>query len=168
MISLRLSILFIFTLSMNAFCQSSLIINTRGRVKRVHYYLGDKVSVKLKNKIVVSGVLSQLMDSSMVINNRIVLLNDIGVVYRSRGKGYGIFGPVLVISGSVYIGLDIVNNLINYNSNGYLVSPSAWIPASLLIGMGEALLILQTQRIKVTDASQLRILDTSPIPISLD
>ena len=165
-----LSLTFILLLLMSvqvAFSQHTLGLDKSGKVKRIHYYAGDHLKIKLLDKEKVSGRLDAIFDSSFVIDGRKILLSEVSTVYSTR-KAMRFLGGALMVSGTFYFGIDAINNILNYNSRGYIVSNSVWLPSAIMVGTGGILYLLSVRRTKVTGKGNFRIFNTTPIPIITD
>jgi hypothetical protein len=150
-----------------AFSQHTLGLDKSGKVKRIHYYAGDHLRIKLQDKEKVSGRLDAIFDSSFVIDGRKILLSEVSTVYSTR-KTMRFFGGALLVSGTFYFGIDAINNILNYEARGYVFSNSVWLPSAIMVGTGGLLYILSVRRTKVLDKDNFRIFNTTPIPIVSD
>ena len=148
--------------STSFFAQRSLGLDKKGKVKRIHFYEGHRIKVKLNNKEKVAGTINGIFDSSFVINDRKILLSDINTVYSKRPV-FRFLGSVFIVSAAFYIGIDVINNLLNYDSRGYVLSRSAWPASMASIGTGLVLYHFGTRRTKVQN--NLKVYKSSPISI---
>lgn len=148
--------------SSSAVGQNHLGLDKSGKVKRIHYYPGDYLRVKLANADKVSGVIEAIHDSSFFIDGREIKLDSVAVVYSTRG-GLKWVGGLLMTGGLFYLGIDVVNNV--FNSRGYAISNSTVVPVSVALGAGAVCLYFGTRSTKVLGKNNFKILNTRIIPI---
>lgn len=149
------------------FAQHSLGLDKKGKVKRLHFYAGSPIKVKMIDKEHISGRIDAIYDSSFVIEGRKIELNKVDVVYSKRPV-LQFMGGALIVSGAFYFTIDAVNNIFNYGTRGYVFSNSVWAPSAIAVGSGVILYYFSTRRTKVYNKGNLRIFNTTPIPIARD
>jgi small nuclear ribonucleoprotein (snRNP)-like protein len=152
-------------LSSLTYAQRTLGLDKKGKVKRIHFYEGSTIKIKLTDNEKVSGTLNGIFDSSFVIDGRKILMSEVAVVYSTR-KAMRFVGGALMVAGAFYISVDIINNLLNYSARGYIVSNSVWQPTLIAVGSGAILFYFSTRRSKVKDRGNFKIYNTTPIPIT--
>ncbi|UTW67631.1 hypothetical protein KFE94_05840 [bacterium SCSIO 12643] len=155
----------LFLCAAPAFGQYSLGLDKKGKVKRIHFYAGDHIKIKLLTKEKVVGRIDAIYDSSFVIEGRKINLTDVDRVYSVR-KGLRFLGGALVVSGSFFFTLDAINNILNYSARGYVISNSVWLPSAIAVGTGAIIYFFSTRRTKVAGKGNFRVFNTSPIPIT--
>ena len=163
----KLFLLVLFIGIQPSFAQHSLGLDKKGKTKRIHFYAGSNITVKMIDKERVSGRIDAIYDSSFVIEGRKIMLNEIDVVFSTRPV-MRFIGGALMVSGAFYFGIDAVNNLLNYEARGYVFSNSVWLPSAIAVGSGAILYYFSTRRTKVYEKRNFRIFNTTPIPIAYD
>lgn len=158
-------LVFIFLCSTTTFSQRTLGLDKKGKVKRIHFYEGSHIKIKLTDNEKVSGTLNGIFDSSFVIDGRKILMSEVAVVYSTR-KAMRFIGGALMVAGAFYFSVDVINNTLNYSARGYLVSNSVWQPTLIAVGSGGILYFFSTRRSKVKGRGNFKIYNTSPIPIN--
>ncbi len=162
-----LLLVFLMIIPFAGTAQRSLGLDKAGKIKRIHFYEGQSIKVKLTDKEKVSGHLDAIYDSSFVIEGRKILLSEVEMVYTIRGP-LRFLGGAFMVAGAFYFTLDAVNNLFNYGARGYVFSNSVWLPSAIAVGSGMVLYYFSIRRTKVHDQNNFRIYNTSPIPIVED
>ncbi len=153
--------------SLNGMSQRSIGLDKKGKVKRLHFYEGSRIKIKLIDKERVSGRIFAIYDSSFVIDGRKILLSEVATVYSTRPV-MRFIGGAMMVSGAFYFSIDAVNNILNYGARGYVFSNSVWAPAAITVGSGLVLYYFSTRRTKVHGKGNFRIFNTTPIPITSD
>lgn len=94
--------------------QKVLVLENLGLGKSYKFFSGDGITVKTKGSgAKISGRISNILDSSIVISNYYVYdLGEIQVIYKDR-LGLQIVSSLLMTFGAMFITLDVVNNVIN-------------------------------------------------------
>ena len=165
--TIKLFLLVLFIGTQPTFAQHSLGLDKKGKTKRIHFYAGTNITVKMIDKERVSGRIDAIYDSSFVIEGRKIMMNEIDVVFSTRPV-LRFIGGALMVSGAFYFTLDAVNNLLNYEARGYVFSNSVWAPSAIAVGSGAILYYFSTRRTKVYEKQNFRIFNTTPIPIAFD
>lgn len=153
--------------SSSVFAQRTLGLDKAGKVKRIHFYEGQHIRVKLTDNHKVGGRLDGIFDSSFVIDGRKILMSEVAVVYSTR-KTFRFLGGAFMVAGAFYFSLDAINNLLNYSARGYVFSNSVWAPSAVAVGSGAVMYYFSIRRTKVKDQGNFRIFNTSPIPIKTE
>lgn len=131
-----------------------------GKVKRVHFYQGQSITVKEFNSSkVYSGVITAISDSTFEINNAVFKPENISTIYIEKSL-LKIFGTAFTIAGVGYLALDVFNE---FTSTGNLLFDSAVvIPSAILVGVGGLMILMSKQKLKVKAKNQLKIINTNP------
>lgn len=126
----------LFSLICMASAQKVLILENLSKGKSYKFFEGSTFSVLIKNNPKkISGHISEIRDSSIVISNNYVFnLSDIQVVYKGR-EGIQIVSTLLMGFGAMFLALDVINNVIN-NDHPTIRSNVAVISASSAAGGG--------------------------------
>jgi hypothetical protein len=121
-----------------ASAQNVLVLENLTRGKSYKFFTGEGISVITKgNPQKVSGHISEIRDSSIVISNNYVYnLGEIQVVYKDR-LGVQIVATLLAGFGAMFFTLDVVNNVINndhptFKSNVAIISASSAAAGGIL------------------------------------
>ena len=146
--------------------QPTVALDKKGKQKRIHFYEGDKIRVRLTSKEKVSGIIDAIYDSSFVVQGRKVLLNEVTTMYSTRPV-FKYLGAVFVTGGLFYTGIDVVNNAFK-SENNYVFSQNTLVYAGTSVGVGLVLMYFGTRRTRVYEKGTLRIFNTTPIPIRTD
>jgi hypothetical protein len=163
---LKWTALFLFLfLSAPSLAQRTLGLDKTGKIKRIHFYEGHSIKIKLIDNEKISGTLNGIFDSSFVIDGRKILLSEVATVYSTR-KTMRFFGGAFMVAGAFYFTIDALNNLFNYSVRGYVFSNSVWAPSAVAVGSGAILYYFSIRRTKVKDQGNFRIYNTTPIPIT--
>ena len=105
------------TLSTSAFSQKIVAFDKSGKVKRIRYFEGEYISVKTIGKQRVSGIITQIKDSSFFVENKEFPLESIAVVYNTQtGLGFQLIRNIFIIPAVGYMPLITINGLINSDS----------------------------------------------------
>ena len=159
-------LLLFLIVSQIAISQPTVALDKKGKQKRVHFYEGDNIRVRLISKEKVSGIIDAIYDSSFVVQGRKIRLSEVQIVYSTRPV-FKYLGAVFVIGGLFYTGIDMVNNAFK-SSNDYLFSQNTLAYAGTSVGVGLVLSYFGTRRTRVYEKGTLRIFNTTPIPIESD
>ena len=165
--SLRVTFIFILLFSVFSqvlHAQRTLGLDKSGKKKRIHFYEGQRLKVKLITNEKVGGTLDAIYDSSFVIEGRKISLNEVATVYSERGV-FKYLGGAFMAGGALYLGIDVVNNLINYNSREYVISQNTLLYSGTAIAVGGVLFYFGTRRTQVYGKNTFRVFNTTPIPI---
>jgi hypothetical protein len=128
----------LFSLICLASAQKVLVLENLTLGKSYKFFSGDGIAVKTKdNHTKISGHITNILDSSIVISNNYVFnLHEIEVVYKDR-LGLQILSSLLMTFGAMYFTLDVVNNVINndhptFRTNAAVISASSAAAGGLL------------------------------------
>jgi hypothetical protein len=118
--------------------QKVLILENLSKGKSYKFFEGNAISVLIKNNPKkISGHISEIRDSSVVVSNNYVFnLGEIEVIYKGR-EGIQIVSTLLMGFGAMFFTLDVVNNVINSDhptirSNVAVISASSAAAGGLL------------------------------------
>jgi hypothetical protein len=121
-----------------ASAQKVLVLENLTLGKSYKFFMGEGISVITKdNPKKISGRLTEILDSSIVISNNYVYnLGEIQVVYKDR-LGIQIVSTLLAGFGALFFTLDVVNNVINndhptFKSNVAIISASSAAAGGIL------------------------------------
>jgi hypothetical protein len=97
------------------FSQTSLAIDKGGKVKRIHFYTGYRIEVKVKEeKKSIVGFIENVEDSAIILEGRRIKISEIDYVINPNGAYIWRFLSAVGIKGGlVYFTLDAGNRLIN-------------------------------------------------------
>lgn len=151
----------------NSSAQRSIGLDKGGKVKRIHFYEGQSIRIKLLDKEKVAGHIDAIYDSSFVIEGRKILLSEVEMVYSVRPP-LRFLGGAFMVAGVFYFSIDAVNNLFNYAARGYVFSDAVWLPSAVAVGAGAIMYYFSIRRTKVNGQGNFKIYNTNPIPISTD
>lgn len=158
--------LLFLAMSQLAISQPVLGLDKKGKQKRIHFYEGDRISVKLVSKEKVSGVIDAIYDSSFVVQGRKIELQEVAKVYSTR-PAVKYIGGALVVAGVFYLSIDAINN--TFNSRGYVFSNTPITYTSMAaVGTGLVLMYFGTRRTDVHEKGNFRIFNPTPIAIKED
>ncbi|MEI6122226.1 MAG: hypothetical protein WCQ95_01220 [Bacteroidota bacterium] len=123
-------------LSSLIFAQKALIIENQTIGKSFKFFVGDEISLLTRNNPhKISGKISDIYDSSIVISNNYVFdQSQITVVFKGR-YGVQIISTLLMSFGAIFIFLDVVNNVIN-NDHPKIRTDTSIISASSIASGG--------------------------------
>ncbi len=140
--------------------QYVLLLKKPGKVKYFTYRIGDEILFKSnKHNDRIYGIIYRITDTSIVINGKNeVQINNIVKVYRNRW-GIGLLQKISRYAGIGYMGLDVVNRVIN--GEGPVIQKQAVIIAGSLIAFSYALYPLHTRVMKINSPWILQPLDFS-------
>ena len=154
--------------SVSSFAQKilTLYIFRPAHVKQISFYVKDKITLKLKSdKKRYNGTVVAIGDSNLVIANkrssdtiainqiRMIILNHSNFLTKS-------FSNVFPEAGVLVMGLDVVNNLLNHESQ--IVKPGVVKVGVSLIGAGIFIKLLEKRRHKIGKRKILKVIDLSP------
>jgi hypothetical protein len=128
--------------------QNIFVIERPGTIKNYKYYSGDKIKIKtLLNDTLISGIITQVKDSSMVINNsNEIMIGDIAVIYR-KPWGFNFLQYLSLMAGISYLGISTINGLINMDEP--IVPKETLIISGSIIAFGAVLTPLTTRKYKI-------------------
>ena len=145
-------------ISMDLHAQRILAFDKRGIVKRIRYYEGDFIKLKLSSGEILTGDLRTLKASSFVINGQIVHKDSVTKVYNTQKLyGFKLFGSILMTTGIAYFSVDSFNRLINKDSP--IVAESSIKASGVLLGMGLVSSLIANKSYKISKRRPLKIID---------
>jgi len=161
------TLLIIFSFS--ALAQKVLVLDIMrlGKLKRMEYYRGDKIALKVKgSKKIYEGKLAVIGDSGFVLVNRkhadTIKLSNVRMIVRSRANRItDAFSQAFVIFGMGYTTLDVINNLINHEST--IVKPRALLTSACFITAGVLLKLYELKRHRLGKRKKLKVIDLAPV-----
>lgn len=160
-------ILLIFSLQATAQKILALDIMRFGKLKRVEYYRGDKIALKVKgSRKIYEGKLVAIGDSGFIVASKkssdTIRLSHVRMILKSRANHLTeAFSKALVIFGVGFTSLDVVNNLLN-NENT-IVKPRAVITSACAISAGLLLKLYEIKRHRLGKRKKLTVIDLNPI-----
>lgn len=147
---------------MSSYAQRVLILDKRGKVKRIHYRMGDRIKVTMKDNVIISGVIEGMTDEEIIVHGDYVPVANIAVVHRTK-PALRFLGGLMMTAGAFYIGVQTVNVVI---ADDQFADDRIWIPAGISIGVGGILFLLSKKKHRVYGTGDLRIINPTPIPIA--
>jgi predicted phage tail protein len=145
----------------SSYAQRVLVLDKRGKVKRLHYRMGDKIKVTMKDNVTISGMIEGMTDDEIIVQGDYVPVADIAVVHRTI-PALRFLGGLMMTAGAFYIGVQTVNSVV---AGDEFADDRIWIPAGISIGVGGILFLLSKKKHKVYGTGDLRIINPTPIPI---
>lgn len=142
------------------FAQKFLAIDSRVSSKRWKFSEGDIIMLKLENKELLVGQITQLNDSSFYLGSKLLPLKNIKSI-QLRGHRYGLnlLTKVSLLAGLGYFSIDTFNRLIN--SDDPLVYEGTIITGASFLGVALISDLLNRKTIRIKEKSQIKILDLS-------
>ena len=153
-------LLFSVMLSISAFSQKILAFDKSGKVKRIRYYESEYISLKTTSKEKINGIISQIKDSSFVVEGRELTLFSVSKVYSTQtGMGYQLVANIFILPAIGYIPLITINGLINNDSpvfrSNQLYYGGGFIAITLISNY------LANRPFKISEKRPLKIIDIS-------
>jgi len=153
-----LSLSIVLSLCIEGNAQRIVAFDKKGKVKRVKYYEGELIKLKLLSKEVLVGSITQVTDTNFRIELREVELDSVKIVYNTQKLfGFKLLGKVLITAGTLYLSVDSFNRLIN--NEGPIVSESTIKAGSLLIGGGVISTLIARRPYRISKKRPLKIID---------
>ena len=108
-------VMLLFTMQTAALAQTSLAVDKKGKVKRIHFYRGDIITIKIKEeKNNLTGFIEMIEDSAVIIEGRKINVNQIEYIINPQGPFIWRLLSQLGIKGAIiYFTLDTGNRVIN-------------------------------------------------------
>ena len=147
-------------LSTNSFSQKILAFDKMGKVKRIRYFEGEYISLKTISKQKISGNISQIGDSSFLVEGRVVPLDSVAKVFNTqKGMGFQLIANIFMFPAIGYIPLITVNGLIN-NDKPIFRQNQLYYGGGF---MGVALIsnYLANRPFRISDKRPLKVIDIS-------
>jgi len=136
------------------------------RIKEISFYTKDRITLKVKSsKKIIYGTILAIGDSGIVVSNkkssdtvaikqiRLIILNHTNYLTES-------FSYVFTIAGVGIMGIDAVNNLLNYESP--IIKTSIVKTGVGLIATGIIIKIIPKRRHKIGKRKKLKVTNLSP------
>jgi len=136
--------------------QKLLIIDKPNSYNRLRFRENEAIHLKsVSNQLDYNGILVKILDSTIIVNETEILLDDIEIVYKHRHffERAAIYS---MIAGAGYTSLDMVNNLIN---NQQIVKLESVITGGSLLGIGMICQKLSLKKYKIYKAWRARIIE---------
>ena len=110
----------LFLLPAAASSQKFLALEKYGRIKRLRFYVNDKINVKLNNEnFFRSGYINELGDTSFLLEGESILLSKVNAIRIDKDKRGSVFlrslGVMLPLGGAFFLGITAGNSLINHS-----------------------------------------------------
>lgn len=138
--------------------QRILAFDKRGKVKRVRYFEGNFIKLKLLDKSKISGTITQIGDSTFKIEGKRILLDSVKTVFNTQKLyGFNLLGRIMITAGTAYLGVDSFNRLIN--NEDPIVHESTIEAAGLLLGGGVVSLLISRRPYRISKRRPLKIID---------
>jgi len=108
-------ILLLFCIQTTCISQTSLAVDKGGKVKRIHFYTGSTIIVKVKEeKEIIKGYIGNVEDSAIILEGRRVKLSQIDYIINPNGPYiWRLLSQLGIKGGIVYFTLDAGNRLIS-------------------------------------------------------
>lgn len=143
----------------NIFAQNVLILENLRLGKSYKFVAGDVITVQVNDAAhKVSGKITDILDSSIVISNTYVFeVKDIAVVYKAR-RSVDLVSKSLMAFGGLYFTLDVVNNAINRERP--VVKTDVSLIAVAVVAVGAAMQLFTKRKCEVEKNKwRLKIID---------
>lgn len=137
--------------------QHTLVLDKPGRIKRLHYNVGDPLYVKLQNGQKVEGMISKIDSGKIVINEYLIHVTEIDKVYKERPI-FSIFSPFLFVGGLIYGGSYILNDFIFGNGRPF-ERRSFLYPTAGAVSSGLLMRFLAYRRYKIGRCCDVKTID---------
>ena len=140
--------------------QKFLSLDKGGKIKRIKFYEGDYIHIKTVDHLSHHGVISQLLDSSFILNNQEVFINEVSsVVFKNKSYGLNLISGVSFLAGIGYFAIDTSNRLINDDKPKIHSNTSRSSLAFLSVAIVSK--VLSNKTYKVNKKHRLKIIDIS-------
>lgn len=156
----------LFTLNNVFICsgQRILVLKKSGKAKSIRFALGNAINFKLKNdKIIYSGIITQLSDSSFKLTNQEMIGKEIPIntveqiIDYKKGQGFKLISRILIYAGAGFLVVDAFNRAIN--SDVPFINERTVTASGILMGTGILLIPLTRKKYKIGPERTLKILD---------
>jgi len=105
-----------FSTFINAYlCPKILLLEKPGTINNIKFRIGDRIEFSTIDNLKNWGIISHIGDSTITLNYLKVKINEIKYIYK-RLLFPSIMNGVGIQGGLAYVGIDIINNLINDES----------------------------------------------------
>jgi len=148
-------------LLITSFGQHIFMVEKPGTVNNLKFFTGDRLDLKTKTGDRISGIINQVSDSSIIVNQFLVMNNDIAVIYTRRVI-ISMFSSAGTLGGVGYICIDGFNNLINNKTE---IFPKTTLKTGgILFGAGVLLKFLSKRKRQINNKDwRIKVLDFSII-----
>lgn len=148
--------------------QKTLVLDTErpNKVKHTVFYVKDEISLKLyHDRKTYTGKIVAIGDSALLITTGktydTIRVKDIRMLIFNRSNHLtSAFSRAFVIAGFGVMGLDIVNNTLNHESQ--IVKPRIILTGACLITAGLLIKLYETKRCRLGKRKRLRVAELSP------
>tara|TARA_Y100000589_G_scaffold155323_1_gene147914 strand:+ start:55800 stop:56279 length:480 start_codon:yes stop_codon:yes gene_type:complete len=135
--------------------QKELVIYKGAKMRRTVLPAEEAYVFKTKQGVKISGEITQLLDSAIIINQDTLFLKDIAKIYTPFPKRGQLFFGELLFKGGIFLTIiDPLNNLIN-NDKPYLKRPG--IIGLAAIPVGYVIMRISLKSYKIKGRTHLRI-----------
>ena len=141
----------------------SLEIEHGSNFKRIKYFTGDEIIYKLKqDNRRYHGVITMISDTGIIVDTSVVVLyKEIGKVLVDNSNSLTKVASVFFKGcGIGYVGLDILNNLIN--SNKPVINPLTIEIGTGLFLSGQIIKWLSIKHYKINKKHRIKFIDDTP------
>lgn len=103
-----------------------LVLEKRGKVKRIRYYIGSEIQFKLKNDpTIYSPIIEDVRESSLIVFDTEIPLSEIEyVILNPRRPLIKLLSRFFIIGGLGYFLIDLANNSFSTTKESVLISSS--------------------------------------------
>lgn len=146
----------LFTVVINLSAQNIFVLERPGTIKNYKFYRGDNIKIKtISNDTIVSGIITTIYDSSIIINYaNEILSKDIAFIYR-KPWGFNFLQYLSLVAGIAYLGISTINGVIN--ADDPMIPEETLVISGSMIVFGVALTPLTTRKYKI-DKEKWRVL----------
>jgi len=130
------------------------------KLKRIKYYEGDLLSIRVKNdRVVYKGELNAISDSSFYINDNYVSLDSVEAIikYSKAAKGISLSAFTAAAVTGVFSALNVTLNNGGSNENNPYIIPAVFT------GLGVVLLPFWKRTYRIGKNKTLKVIDLTPI-----
>lgn len=133
------------------------------KLKRIKYYDGDKIALKIKgDKVVYKGVLNEIRDTAFFVNDNFVMIDSVDAIVRynsfAKGISYSAWAAALVAGIVSVLDYTLVvrgDPDVNPEARGYYVAP-------VMAGIGLIFVPFWKKTRSVGNNRILKVIDLSP------
>lgn len=151
-------LLFFSLFSTNVHSQKIVAFDKRGKVKRVRYYEGQRIKLKLNKGRLVDGPITGIKTKSFLVGAEEIFLDSVSKVFNTQKlSGLKLVGGVFITAGAVYFPLDTFNRLINDDSP--VANEKSAMVSGAFLGGGALLLLISNKGYKISSKRPLKIID---------
>jgi hypothetical protein len=112
--------------------QNIFVLEKANKKRNIKYYAGSQISLETGIDKKFSGRITQITDSSLIINNQNeIMITDISKIYRKRW-GFGLLQRVSIIGGILYLSISSLNRVIN-NEDPVIPEETLIISGSMIL-----------------------------------